>query len=457
LEPVSEAAEAEANSPSRAPTSVNVRPSKASTLEAPNGTDRREVKDQDVPPAKGLTVVFSSLRHRDYRYLWTGTLCMSAGQWIQQVTLGWLLYDLTGSAVLLGVLNGVRSMPFLFLGPIAGVAADRMDRRKMLLVIQPLLAITTVVMGLLVASHLVQVWHLFVFTLITASLWSINQPVRQTLVPNLVPKRDLMNALALNSMAFNSMKVIGPAVGGLLIAMSGAADNFFVQGVVYSGLVVLIYLMKCPPTPPNARRESAFANLKEGLAYVWSTPLIFGLITLSLIPQMLSLPLTQALMPVFSKDVLGVGPDGLGLLLAAPGVGAVAATFVLAVQGERIKRKGVLMLGGLIMLGVFLILFSQSQAFPVALAMLVGVGGFQMIYMTTVQSVVQVVVPDHLRGRVMSIQMLNQGLGPGGALAAGLSTQLFGARFTVTAMGVLVIALTIAVACFIPRVRQIET
>ena len=456
MEPVTEAAGTAVTTSSRAPESGNGR---SSTATLPIGSPDRDPPEsaERERPAKGLAAVFSSLRHRDYRYLWIGTLCMSAGQWIQQVTLGWLLYDLTGSAVLLGALNGVRSMPFLFLGPIAGVAADRFDRRRMLLVIQPLLAITTVIMGLLVAAHMANVWHLFAFTLVTASLWSINQPVRQTLVPNLVPKRDLMNALALNSMAFNSMKVVGPAVGGLLIALSGPADNFFVQGTVYMGLVLFIYRMKGPPTPPNARRSSAFANLKEGLAYVWTTPLIFGLITLSLIPQMLSLPLTQALMPVFSKDVLGVGPDGLGLLLAAPGAGAVIATFGLAVYGERIRRKGMLMLAGLVMLGVFLILFAQTRMLLPGLGMLVGVGAFQMIYMTTVQSVVQVVVPDHLRGRVMSIQMLNQGLGPAGALTAGLSTQLWGAPFTVTAMGALVIVLTIAVAWFIPMVRQIET
>jgi MFS family permease len=456
LEPVTEAAETAGNSPMQAPTGLNGRSTTSAPVLTPPESGRRYAEPEELPPAKGLEVVFSSLRHRDYRYLWIGTLCMSAGQWIQQVTLGWILYDLTGSAVLLGALNGVRSVPFLVLGPIAGVAADRMDRRMMLLVIQPLLALTTVLMGMLVASHTHQVWHLFLFTFITASLWSVNQPVRQTLVPNLVPKRDLMNALALNSMAFNSMKVLGPAVGGLLIALSGPADNFFVQGAVYSALVVLIYLMRGPKTPPNARRESAFANLKEGLAYVWKTPLILGLIILSLIPQMLSLPLTQALMPVFSKDVLGAGPDGLGLLLASPGIGAVMATFVLAVQAERVKRKGMIMLFGLVMLGIFLILFSQMNTLPWAMAMLVGIGGFQMIYMTTVQSVVQVVVPDHLRGRVMSIQMLNQGLGPAGALTAGLSTQLFGPQATVAAMGAMVIALTAVIAWFIPKVRQLE-
>jgi MFS family permease len=405
----------------------------------------------------GLARVFGSLRHRDYRYLWIGTLCMSAGQWIQQVTLGWLLYDLTGSAVLLGALNGVRAMPFLVLGPMAGVAADRFDRRLLLLLTQPILAVTTIGMGLLVASGHLEIWHLFVFTLITASVWSVNQPVRQTLVPNLVPRRDLVNALALNSMAFNSMKVVGPALGGLLIASFGASGNFFVQGIVYISLMYMVFKMHGPPTPPNARRSSPMANLKEGIAYVWQTPLLLALITVSLIPQMLSLPVTQALMPVFQKDVLGVGPEGLGLMLASPGIGAVIATFSLAAFVERVRRKGLIMLVGLVMLGISLIVFAQMRTLPMAMLALCFMGGFQMVYMTTVQTVVQDVVPDQLRGRVMSIQMANQGLGPAGALTAGISTQFFGAPHTVTVMGIMIVVMALWVAWRVPRVRTIET
>ena len=407
--------------------------------------------------ATGFGVIFSSLRHRDYRLLWIGTLLMSAGQWIQQVTLGWLLYDITGSAVLLGALNGFRALPFLIFGPLAGVAADRFDRRGLLLLIQPALAITTAVMGVLVLVGQAEIWHLFLFTFLTASMWSITQPVRQTLVPNLVPKRDLMNALALNSMGFNSMKVVGPALGGALIVIFGAAGNFFVQSVVYSVLMLSIFYMKAPPTPSQARKTSALANLKEGLVYVKGTPVVLTLIILSLIPHMLSLPVTNALMPVFQKDVLGVGPEGLGLLLASPGVGAVLATFGLAGAANRIRRKGLLMLLGLSLLGLSIILFAQARSLPLAMIALCLMGACQMTYMTTANTVVQVMVPDQLRGRVMSIWMLDQGLGPIGALVAGVSTEMIGAPPTATWMGVAVILLAIGAAWRVPRIRQIET
>lgn len=399
---------------------------------------------------------FSSLRHLDYRYLWTSTLLMSAGQWIQQVTLGWLLYDLTGSAVLLGALNGLRALPFLVFGPIAGVAADRMDRRWLMLVTQYVLLIATLGIGVVVASGRLEVWHLFFFTVISGTAWSFNEPVRQSLVPNLVPKDDLMNAIALHSSGFNLMKVFGPSLGGLLIAWSGPAGNFFVQSAAYLGVLTTIYLMHVPPTPDQARRSSVFANLKEGLSYVASNAVVLSLMITALVPRVFAVPY-QALMPVFQKDVLKVGPEGLGIMLAAPGVGAVLTTLLLASAAYSIKRKGLLLLGGMIFLGIFLILFSQAVSFWPAVALLVGVGSFQVLFMATTNTMLQVIVPDALRGRVLSIYNLDRGLMPVGALMAGVTAHFAGAPATVGMMGLLVIFLALVVAWRVPLLRRIET
>ena len=199
-------------------------------VEAPVESTRQRVRFQ----------TFSSLRHTDFRYLCSGTFMMSAGQWIQQVTLGWLVYDLTGNSMLLGSLNGLRALPFLVTGPMAGVAADRMDRKRLLLHTQWVLIVTAVLMGALVSSGLLHVWHVFVFTLITGIAWTFTEPVRQSMIPSLVPKEDLANAIALNSGGFNLMKIIGPALGGLMIALFGAGGNFFVQAVAYSGVLLMI-------------------------------------------------------------------------------------------------------------------------------------------------------------------------------------------------------------------------
>jgi MFS family permease len=379
---------------------------------------------------------------------------MSAGQWIQQVTLGWLLYDLTGSSVLLGLLNGLRALPFLIASPIAGVAADRMDRKKLILVTQYVLVATTIAMGVLVGAGFLQVWHLFVFTVITGITWAFVDPVRQTLVPALVPREDLMNAVALNSAAFNLTKIIGPSLGGALIVVSGATGNFFVQSLAYLGVLASVYWMTIPPTPTEARQSSAMANLKEGLLYVWSNPSVFALMATALVPRIFAVPY-QTLMPVFQKDVLKVGPEGLGMLLAAPGLGAMLAGLMLATLANRVRRQGVLLLVSLVSLGVVMILFSQTTSFPLAILALVAFGGCQVFYMATTNTMLQVIVPDHLRGRVMSIYALDRGLMPVGALIAGISAHVIGAPATVSYMGLVVVLLAILVAWRAPVVRDI--
>lgn len=410
----------------------------------------------EAVPTRFRLQTFSSLGHRDYRYLWTGTMLMGAGQWIQQVTLGWLLYDLTGSSVLLGVLNGLRALPFLVAGPIAGVAADRLDRRNLLLRTQYVLVATAITMGVLVASGLLQAWHLFVFTLITGAAWSFHEPVRQSLVPNVVPKKDLVNAIALNSAGFNLTKIVGPALGGVLIALFGAAGNFFVQGAAYMGVLAMIYLMHVPPTPDEARRSSALANLKEGFSYVRSNPVVLALMMTAYVPRVFAVPY-QTLMPVFQKDVLGVGPEGLGMLMAAPGLGAVLAVLMLATISSRLRRQGLLLLTSLILLGAFLILFSQATSFSLAILVLIVVGAFQILFMATTNTMLQLIVPDELRGRVMSLYMLDRGLMPAGALLAGVTAHFVGAPATVSMMGAIVIVLALVVAWRVPLIRVLET
>jgi MFS transporter, DHA1 family, staphyloferrin A biosynthesis exporter len=410
----------------------------------------------DVAPHRSRFRIFASLRHLDYRYLWTGTLMMSAGQWIQQVTLGWLLYDLTGNSMLLGALNGLRALPFLVTGPLAGVAADRMDRRRLLIQTQTVLIITAVLMGALVASPFLHVWHIFAFTLITGVAWTITEPVRMSMIPNVVPKEDLANAVALNSGGFNLMKVMGPALGGALIAWFGAAENFFLQAIAYSGVLAMIYWMHVPPHRSEAKQKSALANLKEGFAYVWSTPAVLALMSLAYVPRIFAVPY-QTLMPVFQKDVLQVGPEGLGLLMAAPGVGAVIAILVMASLGSHIKRQGLLLVGSIVVLGGFLILFSQITWFPLALASLVLVGIFQMFFLASTATILQMIVPDELRGRVLSLYMLDRGFMPLGALFAGTTAHFFGAPLTVAVMGAIVILLTLVVAWLIPAIRKLES
>ena len=217
----------------------------------------------------------------------------------------------------------------------------------------------------------------------------------------------------------------------------------------------MVYLMNIPVSHPIARRSTAMANLKEGFAYVWSTPPVLALMALAYVPRVFAVPY-QTLMPVFQKDVLGAGPEALGMLMAAPGLGAVIAVLVMASLGNRLKRQGLLLVASIIILGFFLILFSQLTVLPVALVTLVIAGFFQMFFLASTATMLQLLVPDELRGRVMSLYMLDRGFMPAGALFAGVLAHFIGAPMTVALMGAIVILLTLFVAWRIPAIRTLN-
>ena len=250
------------------------------------------------------------------------------------------------------------------------------------------------------------------------------------------------------------MKIIGPALGGAMIALFGASGNFFVQAIAYIGVLFMVYWMRVPPTPGEARRSSALANLKEGFAYVWSTPAVLALMMLAYVPRIFAVPY-QTLMPVFQKDVLKVGPDGLGLLMAAPGLGALLAVLILASLANRIRRQGAFLVASILILAFFLILFSQIKSFPLALVTLVAAGVFQMLFLASTNTLLQLNVPDQLRGRVMSLYMLDRGFMPAGALFAGITAHFIGAPSAVATMGGIVIVLTLLVAWRVPALRTL--
>ena len=398
---------------------------------------------------------FASLRNRDFRYLWVGTCFLSGGLWIQQVSLGWAIYEMTRSSILLGALNGLRFLPFLIFSPLAGVAADRSDRRKLMITTQWFVLVTALAMGVVVSLDLLEVWHLFAFTLVTGVVWSFSEPVRQALIPDVVPRAELMNAVALNSAAFNFTKIIGPSVGGVLIVLFGLAGNFYIQSASYLFVMWMIYRMHIPERVRDANRSSVLSNLREGIRYVWSEPVVFSILATAMIPRLFAMPY-QALMPIFQKDVLQVGPDGLGMMMAAPGLGAMLVMLSVAHFANRVNRPGLLMIAALVLQGAFLILFALMRTLPLALLTLVVVGGFQVLFMSISNMVLHMTVPDKLRGRVMSIYMLDRGITPAGALMAGVSAHFIGAPYTVMGMGAMVLALSAVVVVFLPNLRKVR-
>ncbi len=396
---------------------------------------------------------FSALSYRDYRLLWFGTLFSSSGQWIQQVSISWLTYDMTGSAFLLGAVNGLRALPLLLLGPFGGVAADRLNRKRLLFSTQLFLMIVTAVFATVVVTGQAHIWNIILFSLLTGVAWAFNMPVRQSIVPNLVPPEKLTSAIALNSAGFNATRIIGPSLAGLMIASIGVAGNFYLQALAYVGVAVMVAQIHIPPTPGASRGVSVWRNLAEGAGYVWHHPTLRTQMSLALIPVVIALPYVT-LLPVFAKDVLHVGPTGFGLLSSAPGLGALIGTLTIATIGN-VKRRGLLLFASLMALGMSLILFSMSRTFVLSLALLVLVGCFQMTYMTTNQTLLQLSIPNEFRGRIMGIYMLNQGLLPLGSLFAGALAALWGAPLAALVMGMSVVLLTSLAFLFMPSMRSV--
>jgi MFS family permease len=398
---------------------------------------RVTVIEEAVPlvEAREPSGVFRSLYYRDYRLLWTGTLFTSAGQWIQQVTVGWLVHSLTGSGFMLGAVNASRSLPLLALGPVGGVAADRVNRKYLLLASDLLLLAATAAIAAVTLAGLLAVWHLFAFSFATGVAWAFNNPVRQSVVPNLVPKSQLMNALALNSVGFNSMRMLGPSVGGLLVAEFGAGENFLLQACAYVAVVMSIIQLSVPRAT-RAASVSVRENLVEGSKYVWHHPQLRAQMTLALAPMVLGMPF-MTLLPIFADEVLHKGAGGYGILLSSIGVGAMIGPLGLASLGS-LQNKGRVLLGALFLFGIAIMLFSFSRSFPLSIGLLVLCGTAQMVYMTTNQTLLQLSVPDEMRGRVMGIWMLNIGLQPAGGVFAGAMADAIGAPTTTLIMGGLV-------------------
>lgn len=267
---------------------------------------------------------YGALRHRDFRRLWLGTFCSTGGQWVQQATLGWVVYDLTRSETLLGAVLAMRAIPMLLLAPISGMVADRYDRRCALAASQLIVVVMSFAIAAGLALNRLQVWHLFAFTLLAGVRMVFDRTLRNTLVFGKVPCADIANAVALNGIAFSVMRTVGPAAAGFFIAWVGAAWNFALQGVLYIGVAAIAITLNTPHEEVrHTRKTSARADMIEGLRYAVTDPVIRVMMLLGMVPALLLIPSFSALMPVFAVKVFHTGPAELGLLLSAVGLGGV--------------------------------------------------------------------------------------------------------------------------------------
>ena len=359
--------------------------------------------------------------YRDFRLVWIGNFFAQGAQWIQILTIGWLVLKLTdGNALLTGTVVGIRTLPVLLIGPWAGVLADRMDRRKVVVIAQLFMAAAAAVFAVLVIatdldsdtpSGPLRLWHPFLYMIIAGVAHSFIQPVRNAIVANTVPKEALTNALALNGMVYPSTRIIAPAIGGVIIATLGFNWNFFLEALAYVTMVALMIPVRLPfRSQDRDSHESVVASLRSGIAYVWQDKPVLQLIVMSFIPNMVFNPLLF-LLPVFTSQVLGRGADAGGVLSAAIGAGGITAGVIIATVGFGV-RKGIATFLGLIGGCVFVLIFAQSTWYLASIAALAGLGFCQYYFRVGDSTLIQTLIPDRLRGRVMGIYQLDNGFVP---------------------------------------------
>ena len=389
---------------------------------------------------------FDSFGYPSYAFLWLATVFSSAGYWLQQVVVGWLAYEVTGSAFWTSLALGLDALPILIAGPIGGVLVDRFDRSKLLALIYGYqAAVTTVFAGIVITGNL-EAWHIFAFILFMGMAWVVSDPARMSLIPNIVPRENLVNAFALNSMAFSVTRLAAPALGGVLIAITGPGLTLVLEAALQiCAISVALRLRVRKSDRPALRLPTVFSELREGVRYVLGEPVLIGLFTLTAMPALLVMPSIQGLMPVYAAEVFHVDSKGLGLLLSAVGAGSTLGTFVLASKGD-IGSKNVVLLVSISVLTLATAVFSINVFFHTAYLNLMIISAAMMTFLSVSNAVIQSTVSDEYRGRVAGLYILTWGLFPFGSLGAGYLAERLGApHATQIAAGIMVLLFSLAV------------
>jgi MFS family permease len=400
-----------------------------------------------------LPVTLRALGYRNFQLFFGGQLISLVGTWMQSVAQAWLVYRLTGSSVLLGAVGFAGQIPVFLLSAVGGIVADRYSRRHIVIATQTASMLLAFVLAALTLSGSVRIWHIFVLSALLGTANSFDIPARQSFIVEMVGKRDLMNAIALNSSMFNASRVVGPAIAGLLVAGIGEGWCFFVNGVSFLAVIAGLLLMDVKRREAVNQPASPISRVVEGFRFVIRNPPVHAILILLGIVSVTGMPYT-VLMPIFADRILHGGARALGGLSAVAGVGALAGALLLASRKD-LKGLGRWVAVSALGFGASLAAFAASRQLWLSGAILVPTGFFIMIEMGSSNTLIQSMVPDRLRGRVMSVySMMFMGMAPIGSLIAGAAAARFGAPATVAAAGAVCMA---AAAVFWMRLPKIRT
>ena len=397
-----------------------------------------------------LAITLSSLKHRNFRLLFCGTSLSHVGDFIQAMAQSWLVWQMTKSPFLLGVVGFAQALPRLLLGAIGGAIVDRVERRRLLLCTQFLAMAQAIVFWVLVQFAWVEFWHVLVLVLFLGMVNSLNQTARHSLINNIVPRADLMNAIALNSSLANLAKIIGPSLGGVLIGVIGIAGCLLVNAISFFAIIVTLVVMEIPAGSAKVNDETPFwQEVSQGYRFLRSDRRLLSLILLTYGIALVGTPYSRFL-PVFATDVLHAGPTTFGLLLAAPGVGAVLAGLGIASLG-RLRRRLHFVATAVLAFSVSLMLFSFSRSIYLSMLFLILVGASNIAFRAVANSIVQMETPPQYLGRMLSLFFMDKGLWSFGTLFIGSVAHLIGTPRAITIAGAVC---AIAAAVLLYQQRQ---
>lgn len=400
-----------------------------------------------------MPATLRALKHRNFQLFFGGQLISVTGTWMQTVALSWLVYRLTGSSLLLGTVGFAGQIPVFLVAPLGGTMADRHNRQRIVIGTQTASMVLAFLLAALTLTGKVQVWHVLVLATSLGVANAFDVPARQAFLVDMVGKEDLMNAIALNSSMFNGARIVGPAVAGMLVAMIGEGWCFFANAVSYIAVIVGLTMMQVRRPFQKPPSGSPLTQIVEGFRFVGHTRPIRAILLLLGLISLVAMPYT-VLMPVFADRILHGGARGLGILMSATGVGALLAALTLASRtGVRgLSRWVAYSCGGF---GASLVLFAFSRSFWPSTALLVPVGFCMMLQMASSNTLIQTMVPDHLRGRVMSVySMMFMGMAPFGALIGGALADRLGAPLTVAMGGVACVGGAVWFGLNLPKIRM---
>ena len=410
------------------------------------------------PPVRPHSGMFRALSHRNYRRFWVGAFLSNVGTWMQAVAQGWLVLQLTNSAFWLGLDGFMATAPGFFLTLAGGVFADIVDRRRLLLYTQVVAGLAAFALAILVGTNSVNVWMILGFSFITGCCMALAGPSYQAMTYDLVGREDLANAVALNSSQFQLSRVIGPVFAGLGFKFFGLAGCFYANGLSFIAVVIALNLVHFDKSKSSTRsvkdRRALWRDLIEGFRYVSNRPRVFSLLSISAVTSLFGAPYLT-LVPIFARDIFELEESGLAWMMGIAGAGAFFAALLLAYLGD-FQRKGWSVLGGAFSFGVCLICFALSTNLAISLIFLFGVGFSIVTSVAVANTLLQKLVTDQMRGRVMSMFILSfVGTMPIGNLIAGVVSHRFGAPVALAAGGLAIIVYVTIVAISNERLREL--